>query len=320
MPFCPNCGSYVSPGTNICSCGTTFGYNSEPEKEKEPTEFEKQQKEKRKLCNGYYQEAKKLMDDGKYLESIEYIDKALETSKSSFYIMAKAKAYYYAGMYEEALPLFKQSIAPYQGIDNYIIFEWIGDTLNELNRFEEAIKSYKEAINIINKDYAWTINFHKEQRWDSPSDAYLNSLLTKKNERISNLKDRIDYSIKLKNEIINKKSTISDESDYEEKEELLIDIGKKNLITITGTRFHGNHKFKKGMELLLKKEKDNEFDSDAIAVYLNNVKVGYVANNEHTTCYLTSMASEIQISDIAHAKYLLYFAYSYHIAEIIETE
>ena len=22
MPFCPNCGSYVSPGDNICNCGT----------------------------------------------------------------------------------------------------------------------------------------------------------------------------------------------------------------------------------------------------------------------------------------------------------
>ncbi len=44
MPFCPNCGSYISPGTNICSCGTTFGYSSsEHKKEKEPTEFEKQQ-------------------------------------------------------------------------------------------------------------------------------------------------------------------------------------------------------------------------------------------------------------------------------------
>jgi len=70
------------------------------------------------------------------------------------------------------------------------------------------------------------------------------------------------------------------------------------------------------MELVLKKEKDNEFDSDAIAVYLNNVKVGYVANNEHTTCYLTSNASDIH-QDITHAKYLLYFAYNYHIAEII---
>ena len=318
MPFCPNCGSYVSPGTNICSCGTTFGYRSEPEKEKEPTEFEKQQEEKRKVSNGYYQKAKRLMDNGNYLEAIEYIDKALETSKSSFYVMAKAKAYYYAGMYEEALPLFKQSLAPYKGIDNYVIFEWIGDTLNELNRFDEAIKAYKEAIDIVNEDYEWTINFHKEQRWDPPSDSYLKSLLDEKNERISNLKDRIDYSNKLKNELNNRKSTISDKSDYEEKEDLLICIGKKNLITITGTHFHGNTKFEKGMELVLKKEKDNEFDKDAIAVYSNNIKVGYVANNDRTSCYLTSMASEIQIQDTAHAKYLLYFAYSYHIAEIIE--
>lgn len=49
MPFCPNCGSYVSPGTNICSCGTTFGYKSEPEKEVE-SEFQKQQREKNKCC------------------------------------------------------------------------------------------------------------------------------------------------------------------------------------------------------------------------------------------------------------------------------
>ena len=74
MPFCPNCGSYVSPGTNICSCGTTFGYESEPEEEKKPSEFEKQQEEKRKLCNSYYQEAKRLIDNEKYLEAIEYID------------------------------------------------------------------------------------------------------------------------------------------------------------------------------------------------------------------------------------------------------
>ena len=86
------------------------------------------------------------MDDGKYVEAIEYIDKALETSKSSFYIMAKAKAYYYAGMYDNALPLFKQSISSYHRIDDYVIFEWIGDTLNELNRFDEAIEAYKEVM------------------------------------------------------------------------------------------------------------------------------------------------------------------------------
>lgn len=321
MPFCPNCGSYISPGTNICSCGTTFGHSSEPKKEREPTEFERQQEEKRKVRNSYYQRAKKLMDDGMYLEAIEYIDKALETSKSSFYIMAKAKAYYYAGMYEKALPLFKQSIAPYQGINNYIIFEWIGDTLNGLGRFDEAIEAYEQAIDIINEEYEKSVNFFKSERWMGYEriEHACASELEQKNERIFNVKERIDYSNKLKNMKINKKPSVSDESDFNSQKELLTDIGKENLITITGTYFYGNPKFEKGMELLLKKEKDNEFDSDAIAVYLNNVKVGYVANNVRTTCYLTSNASDIQIQDTAHAKYLLYFAYSYHIAEIIET-
>lgn len=50
MPFCPNCGSYVSPGSNVCSCGTTFGYDPEVEKEKKPTEFQKQQEKKEKFA------------------------------------------------------------------------------------------------------------------------------------------------------------------------------------------------------------------------------------------------------------------------------
>ena len=163
MPFCANCGSYVSPGTNICSCGTTFGYRSEPE-EDEQTEFEKQQEERRRIRN--------------------------------------------------------------------------------------------------------------------------------------------------------KKATISSKSDFDDQEELLTLIGKKNLITLTGTYFYDNPKFEKGMKFKLVKEEDNEFDSNAIAVYLDDVKVGYVANNTRTSCYLTSMARDVQISDIVYAEYILYFAYRYHIAEI----
>lgn len=49
MGFCPNCGSYVSPGTNVCSCGTTFDYKSEPKKEVE-SEFQKTTKRKNKYC------------------------------------------------------------------------------------------------------------------------------------------------------------------------------------------------------------------------------------------------------------------------------
>ena len=104
-------------------------------------------------------------------------------------------------MYKEALQWFAKSKFSYRCIDNYVILEWIGDTLNELYRFDEAIESYLEAIDIINEDYKWKINFHKEQRWDPPSDSYLNSLLVEKNERISNVKDRIAYSNKLKREV-----------------------------------------------------------------------------------------------------------------------
>jgi len=99
------------------------------------------------------------MDEGKYLEAIEWYDKVLEISNSRLIINDKAKAYYYAGMYEEALPLFKQSLNPHRKIDDYIIWEWIGDTLNQLDRFDDAIDAYSVAIDIIIEHYEWQMNF-----------------------------------------------------------------------------------------------------------------------------------------------------------------
>lgn len=125
------------------------------------------------------------------------------------------------------------------------------------------------------------------------------------------MKDRIAYSNKLKRE-----GPIRLQKDSDEQRKFLKNIGKENFITITGTYFYDNPKFEKGMKLKLVKE-DNEFDADAIAVYLNDVKVGYVANSVRTTCYLTSDAKDIQIQDIVYAEYMFYFAYQYHIAKII---
>ena len=93
MSFCPNCGSYVSPGTNICSCGTTFGYDSEPEKEEE-TEFQKQEKKRINTTDEYCRQGRKLMDNGDFLKAIEYFDKALEISPKYYPpTFNKAKAY-----------------------------------------------------------------------------------------------------------------------------------------------------------------------------------------------------------------------------------
>ena len=317
MPFCPNCGSYVSPGANVCSCGTTFGHDPESEKEKKPTEFQKQQEEKRKACNSHYKKAEKLMDDGKYLEAIEYIDRALEISESGFYIKAKAKAYYCAGMYDEALPLFRQSLKHYWGIDTYIIWDWIGDTLNELDRFDEAIEAYEEAMDVINNDYEKSVNFFKGERWmgyERIEHACATSL-EERNERLCDVKRRIAYSNKLKNE----KHPTTGESYFSNREELLSSIGRENLITITGSYFYSNPKFERGMEFKLVKEKDNEFDGDAIAVYLDDEKVGYVANSDSTNCTKSSKASELKnLADTAYAQYLMRYHGSYHLARIIK--
>ncbi|WP_407375197.1 HIRAN domain-containing protein [Methanobrevibacter sp.] len=308
MGYCPNCGSYVSPGTNVCSCGTTFSYRQESERK--PTEFEKQREEKRKITHSYYKIAEKLMDEGKYLEAIEYIDRALERSENGFYIKKKAMAYYFAGLYSESLDFFNRALEHYRGIDSFVIYEWIGDTLIELYRFDEAIEAYRQAIDIVNEDYERTINFHREQRWDCPSDEYYRSLLSEKNQRISGLNDRISYANELKREILQRL-----ENDTDEQKRFLRNLGKENFITITGTGFHGNPKFEKAEKLRLVKEPGNRYDKKAVAVYSPNGKVGYVANSVRTCSYLTSMADDIR--DVDLAEYMFYYAYSYHIARII---
>lgn len=313
MPFCPNCGSYVSPGSNVCSCGTTFDYNHEIEKETE-SEYQRYQGEIKNNVDEWCRQGRRLMDDGEYLRALEYFDRALEIFPEYHEpIFNKAKAYYYAGMYKEALKWFKKSKYPQRSLDNFVILEWIGETLIELYRFNNAVKAYSEAIDIVNDYYGRTMNFHEGQRVDRPSDEYLRSLLDEKNERITYLNARIGEINKLKREV-----HLRLQSDTDEQERYLKNIGRENFITITGTDFYGDCEFEKGMRLKLVKEDDNEFDGDAVAVYLNDDKAGYVANSSRTACYLTSQARDIQIRDVAYVEYMFCFAYKYHIARILE--
>lgn len=64
----------------------------------------------------------------------------------------------------------------------------------------------------------------------------------------------------------------------------------KIYFTITGLRYyHGDEFLEKDMEVILKKDTDNEYDSEAIQVELPIVgKIGYVANSPKTVigeCY-----------------------------------
>ena len=59
---------------------------------------------------------------------------------------------------------------------------------------------------------------------------------------------------------------------------------KKIYFTITGTKYRYGHDFlKPGMKVHLKKEPDNEYDKEAIAVTLPGLsRIGYVANSTYT--------------------------------------
>ncbi len=61
---------------------------------------------------------------------------------------------------------------------------------------------------------------------------------------------------------------------------------EKTYITITGLKYYaGSESFNPGMILKMKKDRKNQYDDEAIAVYaIRGGKYGYVANSVHTVC------------------------------------
>jgi hypothetical protein len=109
---------------------------------------------------------------------------------------------------------------------------------------------------------------------------------------------------------------IHDLISYGGQREMLNAFGRENLIVITGSYYCSDPDFEIGMIFVLLKEPFNEFDSDAIAVYLGCDKVGYVANSPDTMCEMCSGASDLPIPLSTHAEYLMHYRGQYHIAKI----
>ena len=92
-------------------------------------------------------------------------------------------------------------------------------------------------------------------------------------------------------------------------ENLISKYPKNELITIY---LSGRIELKPAMKLKLIKESDR----GSIDVYLDNDKIGFVANN--LACNLTSKASDVEIPDNCYAEYLCKYGPNYHIARIIK--
>ena len=167
--------------------------------------------------------------------------------------------------------------------------------------------------------YAWACDLLEESK-ELPDGRYL---LHKARKKISQSMDSLspDTSEDL-NKYVRLRDSIDFYMEYENKFH-----SKLEILTLTGKRFYKNGAvLTAGMNLKLLKEKDNEFDSDAIAVYAEGEKIGYVANNNYTCYELTSPASELKdkIKDASDAEYLFYLdryaEIQYHIARIIKED
>ena len=94
---------------------------------------------------------------------------------------------------------------------------------------------------------------------------------------------------------------------------------EKVLVTVVGTdHYYGNKIFEIGEYVTLEKEPKNPYDSDAIAVFLDNYGVcGYIANSVNTVLRGTKSASRIyeHIGDTHKAK-IVYSTFDNVILEV----
>lgn len=86
-------------------------------------------------------------------------------------------------------------------------------------------------------------------------------------------------------------------------------IMSKIYFTLTGTKhYYGQDFLKKGMKIYLEKERDNEYDKEAIKVTYEGLgKIGYIANSSYTVIGDSMSAGRIydKIGDTAKAKVVL---------------
>ena len=281
MGICPNCGSWVDDGDICMNCGGSgsysYGYDDDPDEiEVNPT-YSKRDEYANKAWN-YYME---FQDE----DALYYINLALDLDNrhsgnwnKKAIILESLKRYGESEeCYNRSLELSKSNVV----YDNKarMLLAWSHQLLEEskelpngLSKLKEAEKKIINAMNTLSADS------------DEDIDQYLR------------MKDSINFYIDYENK-------------FQSNLETLKQYDKSELFTITGRQFYRNNiDLTPGLPLKLVKEPDNEFDKDAIAVYAQDEKIGYVANNDYTKYKLTSSASELQdkIEDTAQGNYLFY--------------
>lgn len=268
-------------------------------------------------------------------EKHDYGDEVDLTTPTTEGYAKKAWKYYMDFREEEALHYINKALdLNDEHANNWDIKAII---LEGMKRYAESEECYNRSLelspdNLVydNKArmlYDWAVHLRDESKklpngLNMLNDAYDKVIKAMNALPGENSEEDLDKYLKLRDSI---NFYIDNERKYHGNLKALKKYDKKELFTITGMHFYKNDvTLTSGMPLKLVKEPDNEFDNDAIAVYAEDEKIGYVANNEYTKFERTSSASELQdkLEKVAQASYLFYldrFPYiQFHIGRIIK--
>ena len=234
----------------------------------------------------YSRKAWDLCNQHKYGDALQYINLALDMNGlNAGNWNIKAIILDFMGRYSEAEKCYNTSLglSPHKVVcDNKarMLRYWAGKLIEEAKKKHDGLPTLYDA---------WDIN--KRAIDTLPGDKSEENI-----EDYFSQRDTIDFYIDY-------------EKKYQKNVESIKSYDKSELFTIAGMHFYKNSiNLTPGMELKLVREPYNEFDRDAIAVFVNDEKIGYVANSDYTKYYLTSSAFEIKdrIQGVASAEYVLY--------------
>ena len=293
MGICPNCGSWVDEGDICMSCGGSYSYDDDEEEYdsslSDNSAADELGREAWKLYNAF----KEDLALSKINEALELNDKDYDNWNKKAIILEALKRYAESeDCYNKSLELSPHKLV-YENKAR-MLYGWAFQLLEDSKEMSNGLFKLEGAKEVIQR----AINSIPKVNSEENINKYLD------------LRDSIDYYINY-------------EETYQDMLNSLKIENEGDLFTITGMMYYESDvELHYHSPLKLVKESDNEFDSDAIAVYADGEKIGYVANSVNTKYIYSSSASELQdkIPDVCSAKYLFhlerYAEINFHIGVI----
>ncbi len=240
-----------------------------------------------------------LISETKYAKALSLIEKTLKKDDADYWLL-KAEIYDNQKEYEKSIDSINHALALDESDRIKIhkantLYNWAKVSYFPELEYEKALRLIDEALDLLPKS-------------EDPSEFYF-----LKGEILEALREFVEA----------KKSYLIAYKEFDKLKEFESQVEYLNttddsLIIISGSYFY-NFTAKNDLIVNLVKEEDNEHDPDAIAVYLDSEKIGYVANSDYTLIDEVKSASKIknELSDNAQAKILFVYLDKYIIAKIL---